>query len=164
MSFKQMVFHSTLILFIIGFSSCEKKTEIIPLKQNKNTQSNSAKYKDPNPEKFILQIDKECDEIEIISLTKQFLLSYDLSFQFKNLGNTNTKYFIYCETKNQFDSVPVNSEIVSEIRSEQNYNKESYLVKVNNIDHNINVFRSAPGGIGIGPVSVVTGGFEKGID
>jgi len=153
MSFKQLFFQSTLILFIIGFSSCEKEKIFIASEKSVNVKtSTSAKFSDTKTNKLILYVNKELRHGHAIKLTRQFLFSYNLSAQ-----TDDTRHFIYSEAQNKFIEGKIDPEILIDLNTNKlELSGNDDLITENNSDNiDVSVFRSlGPSGI-IGGVGTI---------
>jgi len=138
MNFKNVFFQSTLILFVICFSSCEKEKIFIDSKESVNSNTNTfAKFNDKKTNKSILYVNKELGHEDALKLTWQFLLSYNLSTQTDDI-----EHFIYNEAQSKFVPGTINPKILIELNANQLELVGNHLITEDNSDDiEIGVFR-----------------------
>lgn len=158
MSFKQLMFQAVIILFIIGFSSCEKGLES---KFGETTQLNSlSRLGNNGTVEITFVIDKNISNRRVLKVVEDFLTQKDLSSE----NSTNREWeeilsnsYILNEESEQFERL--NSKIE---KIEYSINRLSnHFIRINDVEWEINmnngIVASATGAVTIVIVSTIDG-------
>jgi len=122
MSFKQLFFQSALILFIIGFSSCEKDGDIKESEQTKlhkeTTKNTNAKLGSENTIEFAFHFDSEIPIEKTLSILENFLLKKNLALKIQDVANSDEGIFfqfIYDQENDQFEELNTKIDIITNL-------------------------------------------------
>lgn len=143
MNCKEQILPCILTLLIIGFSSCEKKVDILTTNQKTNHEE-TVKYNTKiGDNQFVLLIDEELSQKEILDLVNKFFLSgHYFSLTENKFSASNS--FIYNEIENRFEnydddfiksgllkayqSIDSNNHLVITINSNDNHTKKIVVI------------------------------------